>query len=118
MSTQPHLDSEPQDSLSRKLTRALETPAPFTIPAGFAARTAAAAAQMPAPAAARQRTPFTTLAIRGAFVLLAMAMAAFVAWAPTAPNSQQLVLLGTEIAFAVEFVALATWLSLRPPSTY
>jgi hypothetical protein len=116
MTNQPHLDPEPQDALSRRLTRALQAPRPFTIPANFAARTAAAAAELPASAAATPRTPYTTLAIRAAFAVLAFAMLALSAWARTAPNPQQLLLLGTEIAFALEFVALTTWLSLRPPS--
>jgi hypothetical protein len=117
MSTQPHLDPEPQDAMSCQLTRALETPRSFIIPANFAMRTAAAAAQLPAPVAATPRTPFPTLAIRAAFAVLAFAMLAIAAWARTAPNPEQLVLLGTEIALALEFVALTTWISLRPPST-
>jgi hypothetical protein len=116
MSKRPHLDPEPQDALSRRLTRALETPRQFTIPANFAARTASIAAQLPAPAAAVPRAPFTAFAIRSAFAVLALAMMALAAWARTAPNTQQLLLLGTEIALALEFVALTTWLSLRPSS--
>jgi hypothetical protein len=118
MNTQPCLEPEPQDALSRRLTRALEMPARFSIPAGFATRTAAAAAQLPAPAAATPRAAWTTLAFRAAFVMLALAMVVFAAWARTAPNSQQFLLLGTEIGLALEFVALTTWLSLRPPSAF
>ncbi len=106
-----------QDSLSRKLTRALETPRLFTIPDNFAARTAAAAAALPAPASGKPRTSFTDRAIRGAFAVLALAMLFLAAWTRTAPNAQQLVFLSTEIALALEFVGLTTWLSLRPRST-
>ncbi len=115
MSTQPHLEPEPQDALSRQLTKALETPRAFAIPASFAARTAAAAAQLPAPGAAAPRTSFAPLAIRAGFLTLAIAMLALAAWARTMPNTQQLFVLGTESALALEFVALTTWLSLRPP---
>jgi hypothetical protein len=116
MSNQPHLDPEPQDALSRRLTRSLETPRPFSIPMDFAARTAAAAAKLPAPVAGARRGHHTSLVIRAAFAVLAIAMVGLAAWARTAPNPQQVLLLGTEIALALEFVALTTWLSLRPPS--
>lgn len=115
MSTQPHLNPEPQDAFSRRLTRALETPRGFTIPPDFAARVAAAAVELPTPAAARPRPPFTLVAIRVAFAILGLAMVALAARTRTAPNQQQLLLLGTEIALTLEFVVLATWLSLRPP---
>jgi hypothetical protein len=118
MSTQPHLDPEPQDALSRRLTRALETPPAFTISANFAARTAAAAADLPTPVAAKPRMSPAYRAMQSAFAVLALAMLALAARTRTAPSTQQLLLLGTEIAFALEFVGLTTWCSLRPPSNH
>jgi hypothetical protein len=117
MRIERQLDPEPQDAMSRKLTHALEAAPTFTIPAGFAARMAAAAAELPVPAAAGPRAGYTRPAIHAAFTLLTLALVGLAAWARTAPNSQQTVLLGVEIALALEFVALTTWLSLRPPST-
>jgi hypothetical protein len=114
MSNHLHPDPEPQDALNRRLTRALETPPSFTIPGNFAARTAATAATLPAQVGGVRLVPYTSLAIRSAFASLAVAMVALAAWARTAPHAGQILLLGTEIALALEFVALTTWLSLRP----
>jgi hypothetical protein len=118
MSTQSQLDHEPQDALSRRLTQALEAPRAFTLPANFAARTAAAAAQLPTPVGTPTRVPFAIVAIRIAFVVLGLAMVALAAWSRNAPDAHQLVVLGTEIGLALEFVALTTWLSLRPPQAH
>jgi len=104
MSLHPQL--EPNDELSRRLTRALEATPPFHIPEGFAARIAAAAGRLPAP----RTTRFSTLATQISFALLAFSMLLCAPWAHTHAPTPVVI----ETLFALEFVALITWLSVRP----
>jgi hypothetical protein len=102
------LQPEPHDELSRRLTHALETPCGVQIPPGFAARTAALARQ--AAPSVRERARFSSLAIQLSFAVLIVAMLGLNLLARR-PSEVAIV---TEIALALEFVALTTWLSLRP----
>jgi hypothetical protein len=99
---------EPHDELSRRLTRALEAVPAFTVPAGFAARTAAAAARLaPAPAPAR----CAALVARFAFAILTLAMLLLIPQARDRANYT----LALETLLSLEFVGLTMWFSLRPP---
>ncbi len=100
---------EPQDALSRRLTRALEAAPPVRIPQDFAARIAAQA-RVQAPAAIRPSTRFGEIASYTALALLLTAMLLFAPWARTG----RIVPVANELLLALEFVALMTWTSLRP----
>jgi hypothetical protein len=106
---------EQLDDLDHRLTRALETAPVFTLPEGFAARTASAASRLPTPSAVPQLSRrFSTLTIQFAFAALILAMLIFAPWIASQPRAHSLLLLLTEIAFAIELVALTTWQTLRP----
>jgi hypothetical protein len=107
--------AEPEDELSRRLTRALAAPPAFTIPDGFAARIAANASALPAPRAAGPS--FASLATRYSLAALLAAMFVLAFWTQAHARTNPLEPLLIETLFAVEFVALTTWFSLRPPSS-
>ena len=103
--------SEPEDPLSRQLTHALEAAPNFTIPADFAARIAARvqSAGLPSP----ERTVvsrFGTLTARYTFAALIFAILLV---APLA-RAEAVIPMTVEMLLVFEFVAVATWLSLRP----
>jgi hypothetical protein len=103
------LQPEPNDELSRLLTRALETPRRFTIPEGFAARAAAAAARLPVAMATPAPTRFGILAIKVAIAALVLTLLVI---APHIHPNNLLPLLA-ELLFALELVVLVTWFTLR-----
>jgi hypothetical protein len=102
------LQPEPNDELSRLLTRALETPRRFTISEGFAARTAAAAARLPVATAVSNPTRFGVLAIKVAIAALVLTLLVI---APHVHPKTLLPLL-VELLFALELVVLVTWFTL------
>ena len=108
----PLQPTEPHDDFACRLTRALETPPPFAIPADFAARVALAAGALPQPSAALvSSTRFATLATRLAFAALVLAMLVLSPWA--ASRTHSIFPAVFESTLAVEFVLLTIWLSLR-----
>jgi hypothetical protein len=103
--------AEPDDDLSRRLTRALAGTPSFSIPEGFAARTAAAAGALATPRAAS--LSFAAMATRYSLAALVAALFLLAFWTQAHAHSNPLLPLLIEILFALEFVALTTWFSLR-----
>ena len=106
--TAPH-QAEPSDELSRRLTDALATAPAVQVPQTFAARTARAAAQLPAPTA---NLRFSRLTIQYTFAAILLAMLGFAARSHSLSTGA----LAVEMLLAVELAALGTWLALRTQS--
>jgi hypothetical protein len=103
--------AEPDDELSRRLTRALSAAPAFNLPEGFVTHTAAAARALPA---ARAVAPnFAARTTRYSLAALLLAIFALAFWTQAHAQSNPLQPLLIEILFATEFVALTTWFSLR-----
>ena len=108
----PGSESE-SDLLDLRLTRALEASPRFTIPAGFASRTAALAQDAASTASSypvfTSISRFSRLSIRIAFAVLVIAMLVL----PILAGNSTSFSANSEVVLALELVGLTTWLSLR-----
>ncbi|ADW68090.1 hypothetical protein [Granulicella tundricola] len=99
---------EMSDALDARMTRALEQSPTFSIPEGFAARLAAANPPRVAPRAIATNIGRSMLFVAIAVLLLVMVALAPAALRASAPS------LALEFSFAVEFVVLVCYVSLKP----